>query len=219
MAQHQWTAVDHYIADRLIPSDPALDAALQANEAAGLPQIDVSPPQGKLLYLLARMCGARRILEIGTLGGYSTIWMARALGEDGCVVTLEAIPRHAEIARANIAHAGLADRVDLRLGLALETLPNMADETPFDFIFIDADKENLPAYLDWSVKLSRAGTVVVADNVVREGGILDPDSADPDNQGVRSFLDMIAENPRLTATGLQTVGTKGWDGLAIAIVD
>lgn len=219
MTQDRWTAVDRYLSDRLIPADPVLDAVLQANEEAGLPRIDVSPPQGMLLYLLARMCGARRILEIGALGGYSTIWMARALADGGRVVTLEADPHHASIASANIARAGLESRVDLRLGIALDILPALADEAPFDLIFIDADKENLPGYLDWSLKLSRPGTVIVTDNVVREGGILAPDSDDPSDHGVRTFFDMIAENPRLQATALQTVGTKGWDGLAIAIVD
>jgi predicted O-methyltransferase YrrM len=221
MAEDLWNAVDAYILDRLLPPDPVLDAVMAANAAAGLPAIDVSPAQGKLLYLLARMSGARRILEIGTLGGYSTIWLARAVPAGGQVVTLEAMPDHAEVARANFARAGLADRIDLRLGNALDSLPVIAAEAggPFDLVFLDADKRNNPDYLAWSLKLSRPGTVIIADNVVREGEIIDAASTDGSIKGVRRFFDMLAEEPRLTATAIQTVGGKGWDGFAFAIVD
>lgn len=218
MMDDKWLDVDNYLTDRLLASDPALEAALAANETAGLPSIDVSPLQGKLLHLLALIVGARRILEIGTLGGYSTIWLARALGKGGRVVTLEADPLHADIARTNIARAGLADVVDLRLGLALDTLPALVDEGPFDLIFIDADKPALPDYLSWALKLSRTGTVIIADNVVRDGDVTDPEHTDPWVQGVRGFLEMMGQEPRLSATALQTVGSKGWDGLAIAVV-
>jgi predicted O-methyltransferase YrrM len=221
MAQDLWNAVDAYIVDRLLPPDPVLDAVMAANAAAGLPAIDVSPAQGKLLYLLARMSGARRILEIGTLGGYSTIWLARAVPAGGQVVTLEAMANHAEVARANFARAGLADRIDLRLGNALDSLPVIAAEAgePFDLVFLDADKQNNPAYLAWALKLARPGTVIIADNVVREGEIIDATSTDGSIRGVRRFFDMLAEEPRLTATAIQTVGGKGWDGFAFAIVD
>jgi predicted O-methyltransferase YrrM len=221
MAEDLWNAVDAYIMDRLLPPDPVLDAVMAANAAAGLPAIDVSPAQGKLLYLLARMSGARRILEIGTLGGYSTIWLARAVPAGGQVVTLEAMPDHAEVARANFARAGLADRIDLRLGNALDSLPVIAAEAggPFDLVFLDADKRNNPDYLAWSLKLARPGTVIIADNVVREGEIIDAASTDGSIKGVRRFFEMLAEEPRLTATAIQTVGGKGWDGFAFAIVD
>jgi predicted O-methyltransferase YrrM len=212
-----WQRVDAYIVDRLVPADPALDAALAANRAARLPAIDVSPTEGRLLHILARMVGARRILEIGTLGGYSTIWLARAVPPDGTVVTLEAEPRHAEVARANIIRAGLADRVDLRVGRALDMLP--AVEGPFDMVFIDADKRSNPDYLGWALRLARPGTVIVCDNVVREGRVADPARADPDLAGIRRFYDLLAAEPRLTATAIQTVGARGWDGFAIAIVD
>lgn len=221
MAQDLWNAVDAYFVDRLLPPDPVLDAVMAANAAAGLPAIDVSPAQGKLLYLLARMSGARRILEIGTLGGYSTIWLARAVPTGGLVVTLEAMPNHAEVARANFVRAGLADRIDLRLGKALDSLPVIAAEAgdPFDLVFLDADKQNNPDYLAWALKLARPGTVIIADNVVREGEIIDAASTDGSIKGVRRFFDMLAEEPRLTATAIQTVGGKGWDGFAFAIVD
>ena len=212
-----WTRVDAYIADGLIPPDPALDAALAANAAAGLPAIDVSPAQGKLLHILARMVGARRILEIGTLGGYSTIWLARALPPGGRLVTLEADPAHAEVARSNIARAGLADRVELHLGPALGTLPRLAG--PFDMVFIDADKPSNPDYLAWALKLARPGSVIVCDNVIRDGRIADAASRDAAIVGTRRMFDMIAAEPRLTGTAIQTVGAKGWDGFAIAIVD
>jgi predicted O-methyltransferase YrrM len=213
----EWTAMDAWIAGRLLPSDPVLDAALAANAAAGLPAIDVSPLQGKLLHILARMSGARRILEIGTLGGYSTICLARALPADGRLVTLEAEPRHAEVARANIARAGLAGRVELILGPALDTLPAL--EGPFGFVFIDADKRNNPDYLAWALRLSHPGTVIVCDNVVRRGVIAGDAGGDPAAAGARRLFDSLAAEPRLTATAIQTVGAKGWDGFAIAIVD
>jgi predicted O-methyltransferase YrrM len=216
----QWTGVDLYFEQRLLSTDPALDAALKANREAELPAIDVTPLQGKFLELLVRIAGARRILEIGTLGGYSTIWLARALPEGGHLVTLELETRNAEVARANIARAGLADRVELREGLASETLAALAKEqtTPFDLIFIDADKASNPEYLQWSLKLSRPGTVIVLDNVVRDGRVIDEDSPDPDIQGIRRFTEMVAAEPRLSATVLQTVAAKGYDGFALAVV-
>lgn len=215
-----WTAVDHYIAGRLIRPDDVLRAVLAANEAAGLPAIDVSPLQGKFLHLIARIAGARKILEIGTLGGYSTIWLARAVPADGVVVTLEANHRHAAVARANFARAGLAARIDLREGRALEMLPSIEGEGigPFDLIFIDADKENNPGYLTWAIRLGRPGSVIVGDNVVREGAIIAADDADPSVAGVRRFLDLLADEPRLSATAIQTVGGKGWDGFALAVL-
>jgi predicted O-methyltransferase YrrM len=212
-----WARVDSYIAERLVPADPALEAALEANRAARLPAIDVSPTEGRLLHILARMVGARRILEIGTLGGYSTIWLARALAPGGTVVTLEVEPRHAEVARANIARAGLADRVDQRVGRALDILPTL--EAPFDMVFIDADKRSNPDYLAWALKLARPGAVIVCDNVVREGRVADLARDDPDLAGIRAFYDLLAAEPRLTGTAIQTVGARGWDGFAIAIVD
>lgn len=220
MSQSQWTAVDAYISDRLVGPDPALDAALAANQAAGLPSIDVAPNQGKLLHLLARLQGAQKILEIGTLGGYSTIWLARALPIGGSLVTLEAEARHAEVAQANIARAGLSDVVEIRLGKAAESLARLHEEGagPFDLIFIDADKPNIPAYLRWALKLARRGSLIICDNVVREGAIVDPESSDPAVRGVREFFDILAVEPRLSATALQTVGTKGYDGLAMALV-
>ena len=220
MDQARWSAVDAYVTDRLVPPDPDLEAALAENAAAGLPAHDVSPPQGKFLHLLARLMDARRVLEIGALGGYSTIWLARALPPQGRVVTLEFDPKHAEVARRNIARAGLAGQVDLRVGPALETLPRLQAEgaAPFDLIFIDADKPNNPAYLDWAVKLSRPGSLIIGDNVVRDGAVVDADSRDDRVQGVRAFFDRLAADPRLDATALQTVGAKGWDGFAIALV-
>jgi predicted O-methyltransferase YrrM len=220
MSQELWTAVDRYVAESLIPRDPVLEEALQANAAAGLPTIDVAPNQGKLLYFLARIQGARRILEIGTLGGYSTIWLARALPSDGTLVTLEVEAKHADVARANIERAGLSSIVQLRLGPALESLSQLHKEEarPFDLIFIDADKQNIPAYLEWSLRLSRSGTVIITDNVIREGAVIDPEDPDPRVQGVRRFFEMIAADSRLDATALQTVGSKGYDGFTIAIV-
>ncbi len=220
MPEDQWTAVDHYITDCLALSDPALDAALAANAAAGLPSIDVSPSEGKLLQLLAQLRGARRILEIGTLGGYSTICLARALPEGGRLVTLEVDAKHAEVARSNVARAGLANIVEIRVGPALETLARMQDEgaEPFDLIFIDADKPNNPAYLGWALKFSRLGSLIICDNVVRKGAVADADDPDPMVQGARRFFEMLGAEPRLSATALQTVGSKGYDGFAMALV-
>lgn len=220
MTQENWNAVDRYINDRLLVPDPALSAALQASDAAGLPQISVSASQGKLLQLLAQAQGARSILEIGTLGGYSTIWLASGLPRDGRLITLEFDPKHAEVARANVARAGLADIVELRLGRALDTLPQLVAENrgPFDLIFIDADKPGYPDYLAWALRLSRRGTLIIADNVVRDGAVVDAASTDPAVQGVRRFIDMLAAEPRVSATAVQTVGSKGYDGFAIALV-
>ena len=218
--QETWTQVDAYFGDLLAPTDAQLDAALAANRSAGLPPIDVSRLQGKFLSLLVHISGARRVLEIGTLGGYSTIWIARALPEGGRVVTLELNPKHAEVAQANWQNAGVADRIELHVGKALDSLQSLVDAgtTPFDLIFIDADKSSIPAYLDWSLKLARPGTVIVTDNVVRDGKVLQPDSGDADVDGVRRFAEIVANEPRLSATVLQTVGSKGYDGFAIAVV-
>jgi len=224
MTQELWSAVDRYICDHLLVEDPVLDAALAASDAAGLPSIAVTPNQGRMLELLVRIHGARRVLELGTLGGYSTIWLARGLPPDGRLVTLEANPHYAEVARANIAAAGHGELVEMRVGPALETLPVLATEgTGFDLIFIDADKQNYPGYLEWSLKLSHPGTLIVGDNVVRGGTILDPDSTDPQGangvaQGVRRFYEMLAAEPRLDTTAIQTVGAKGHDGFALALV-
>jgi predicted O-methyltransferase YrrM len=228
MNQAQWTAVDRYITDLLVSPDPALDEALAASAAAGLPPINVSPAQGKLLHLLARIQGARNILEIGTLGGYSTIWLARALPDDGedddrrrgHLITLEADPKHAQVARANIARAGLGDVVEVRIGRALDTLPQLAaeDRGPFDLIFIDADKPSNPDYFAWALKLSRRGSAIVVDNVVRNGAVIDAASDDPSVQGVRRLNELIAAEPRVSATAIQTVDGKGYDGFAIALV-
>ncbi|MGI0131280.1 MAG: O-methyltransferase [Thermoplasmata archaeon] len=220
MGTESWTAVDRYLTDLLLPPDPALERALRESAAAGLPQIQVSPPQGKLLELLARIRGTRKILEIGTLGGYSTIWMARALPPDGRLISLELNPRHAEVARANIARAGLDHLVEVREGPALTSLPALAAEGrgPFDLIFIDADKPAYPEYLSWALKLSRRGTVILADNVVREGAVADPENADPNVQGIRRFLERLASEQRVSATAIQTVGSKGYDGFALAFV-
>ena len=221
MTQEQWTTVDQYLAGLLVPDDPALEAAQQASAAAGLPAISVSPTQGKLLWLLARMQQARSILEIGTLGGYSTIWLARALPDGGRLVTLEAEPRHADVARENIARAGLDSVVDLRVGQALDTLPRLEAEGrgPFDLTFIDADKPNTPEYFHWALKLSRPGSLIVVDNVVRKGAVADAESDDPSVQGMRRFLEMLAAESRVSATAIQTVGSKGYDGFAIALVN
>jgi predicted O-methyltransferase YrrM len=218
--EQTWDAVDRYLAAQVSVDDPVLDACLQANAAGGLPGIDVSPLQGKLLSLLAQIQGARRILEIGTLGGYSTIWLARALPADGRLVTLELNPAHAAVARSNIARAGLTDRVELIQGPALESLNQLhaANRGPFDFIFIDADKPGYPAYLTASLKLARPGTVIVGDNVVRQGQVADPASADANVRGAQAFIELAGANPRLTTTVIQTVGRKGYDGLLIARV-
>jgi predicted O-methyltransferase YrrM len=211
-----WTAVDRYLTDLLVKPDAALDAALVDSAAAGLPAINVSPPQGKLLHLLARLMGAKTILEIGTLGGYSTIWLARALPPGGRLVTLEYDPKHAAVARTNIERAGLADVVELGLGPALETLPKLTG--PFDLVFIDADKPSTPDYFTWSLKLSRPGGLIIVDNVVRKGGVVDPNNDDENVRGVRRCLEMMAAEPRVTATAIQTVGGKGYDGFALAVV-
>ena len=220
MPQEEWTRVDRYIADLFVPPDPGLDAAPQVAAAAGLPPIHVAPNQGKLLAILAQSVRARSILEIGTLGGYSTIWLARALPPGGTLITLEANPKHAEVARANIARAGLAEVVEVRLGRALDTLPQLAAEGrgPFDLVFIDADKPNTAAYFDGALKLTRRGSLIITDNVVRNGAVADADSDDESVQGVRRFNAALATEPRVTATLIQTVGSKGYDGLAIALV-
>jgi len=215
-----WTAVDDYFDDALVPSDPVLDAALAAGEEAGLPRIGVAPNQGKMLQLLARTQGARRILEVGTLAGYSTIWLARALPADGILITLEIDPKHAEVARANIERAGFGDRVALRLGPALATLPKIAAEgRTFDMVFIDADKPANADYFTWAVELSRPGTLIVVDNVVRRGEVIDPGRDDPDVVGVRRLNDVIRADPRVTALAIQTVGRKGHDGFVLARVE
>jgi predicted O-methyltransferase YrrM len=220
MSRDVWSKVDSYIDEKLIGADEVLEAALAANQAGGLPSIDVSPSQGKLLYLLAKIAGSRRILEIGTLGGYSTIWLARAVPEDGEVVTVEAVAKHAEVARGNTARAGLAHRVDVRLGTGLEVLPQLAVESgaPFDFVFIDADKGNNAAYLDWAVKLGRSGTVIVCDNVIRDGDVIDASSNDPSIAGSRAAFDFVGSHPALEATAFQSVGGKGYDGMILAMV-
>jgi predicted O-methyltransferase YrrM len=220
MSLEQWTALDDFFTEKVGGSDDVLEAALAASRAAGFPPIAVSPPLGKLLHLWARMIGARKILEIGTLGGYSTIWLARALPADGRLVTLEIDPRHADVARANIARAGLTGVVDLRLGRALDMLPQLEAEgaAPFDLFFIDADKPSNPDYFRWALKLSRPGSVIVIDNVVRKGAVLDANSTDEDVQGVRRMLDLIAAEPRVSATVMQTVGSKGHDGFVVALV-
>ncbi len=220
MTDPRWTAVDQYVADLFEPHDDVLEAALAASQAAGLPSINVTGNQGRMLHLLARAVGARRVLEIGTLGGYSTIFLARALPEGGRVVTLEAEPRHAEVARANFARAGLTGVIDLRLGPALETLPRLAEsgDGPFDLIFIDAHKPEYPDYLTWALTLSRPGTLIVADNIVRSGAVADGGSTDANVQGVRRFNAGLAAEPRVRATIVQTVGSKGYDGFALALV-
>jgi predicted O-methyltransferase YrrM len=220
MSQEQWTEIDSFIHDHVVGADPALDEAQRASVAAGLPAIAVSSPQGKMLHLLARIHGARTVLELGTLGGYSTIWLARALPDDGHLITLEANAAYAEVARANIERAGVADIVELRVGAALDTLPLLAAEHrgPFDLIFIDADKQNIPDYFTWALKLSRRGSVILTDNVVRKGGLIDSDSDDPNIRGVQRFHEMLADEPRVSATTIQTVGNKGHDGFTLALV-
>jgi predicted O-methyltransferase YrrM len=212
----RWAAVDEYLAERLAPGEAALTEALEANAAAGLAPADVSPTQGRLLELLARLCGAQAILEIGTLGGYSTIWLARALPPHGRLVTLEADPHHAEVARANLARAGLCEVVEIVEGPALETLPGVAG--PFDLVFIDADKERSADYLTLALERARPGTLIVADNVVRGGAVVDAASDDPRVRGVRRLVEAVAAEPRLVAAGVQTVGVKGWDGMVLALV-
>lgn len=212
-----WRRTDEYLSDLLVGHDPDLDAALAAQRGAGMPDIEVAPVSGKLLNLLARISRARRVLEIGTLGGYSTIWLARAVGEGGEVVSIEAEPGNAAIARASIDAAGVGDRVAIRIGRATDVLPTLEGSEPFDLVFIDADKESNTAYLDWAARLGRSGTVIVLDNVGREGEIVRDDTSDPMVIGTRDALRMLAEDPRFDATALQTVGLKGWDGVAIAV--
>ena len=225
--REQWTAVDRYLTDRLVTGDPILEGVLAASAAAGLPAINVSPNLGKLLYLLALTRGARDILEIGTLGGYSTLWLARALPSHpspGRVVTLESKPKHAAVARENFARAGLSDRIELRVGAARETLAQLAAEASadpgrrFDFVFIDADKASTAEYFDRAVTLARPGALIVVDNVVRDGAVLDPNSEDPGVRGIRRFMEALQNDARVTATALQTVGSKGYDGFAVALV-
>jgi predicted O-methyltransferase YrrM len=220
MGQEVWEAVDKFLDKMMIPHDPALEDALAAAAAAKLPAIQVSSVQGKFLQLLARILGARNILEIGTLGGYSTLWMARALPEGGRIITLEADPKHADVAKKNFARAGVESKVELRLGKALDTLPQVAAEGlgPFDLFFIDANKSNMPEYFEWSLKLARKGSVIIADNVVREGAILDEKSKDADIQGIRRFLEMVGKEKRVSGTALQTVSTKNYDGFALVLV-
>jgi predicted O-methyltransferase YrrM len=220
MTDDKWIAVDRYITELVVQPDAVLDAALKESIAAGLPEISVTPNQGKLLYLLARIRRASRVLEVGTLGGYSTIWLARALPSSGCLVTLESDPAHAAVARSNIARAGLADIVDLRVGLALDTLPALAAEGQrFDLTFIDADKPNIPAYFDWALKLSNPAALIIVDNVVRDGAVIDATSEDASIRGVRRFNELLGADKRVSATTIQTVGSKGYDGLTIALVE
>ena len=217
MTKELWTDVDRYLTAHLVPPDAALDAALATSAAAGLPEIAVSPNHGKLLHLLAKVQGARKILEIGTLGGYSTIWLARALAPGGHLITLESDPRHADVARANLGNAGLGRIVQVRVGAALDTLPHLVAEGrgPFDLIFIDADKVNTPSYFTWALRLSRPGSLIVVDNVVRDGAVADASSTDQAVQGMRQFFELVRSEPRVEATAVQTVGIKGYDGLAL----
>ena len=220
MEKQLWTSVDQYITDQLKLSDPALDAALKASDAAGLPSISVTPAQGKLLMLLAQLTGASQILEIGTLGGYSSIWLARALKPGGRLITLEFEAKHAEVARGNIARAGLADVVEVRLGDARAGIQQLAAENraPFDLVFIDADKESIPHYLEWSLKMTRPGSLIIVDNVIRDGALIDATSKDANVIGARRMHEMLAAEPRLSATTIQTVGSKGYDGFTLAMV-
>ncbi|MEU1478031.1 O-methyltransferase [Streptomyces sp. NPDC001668] len=215
-----WDDVDDYFTTHLAPEDEALQAALRDSEASGLPQIAITAPQGKLLQLLAQIQGARTVLELGTLGGYSTIWLARALPADGRLVSLEYDPKHAEVANRNLARAGLDKVVEVRVGPALESLPRLAEENPppFDLVFIDADKANNPHYVEWALKLTAAGSLIVVDNVVRGGRVADPDNPAPDVRGTRTALELIGRHPKLSATAIQTVGSKGYDGFALARV-
>jgi predicted O-methyltransferase YrrM len=220
MSLEQWTKVDSYVTDLLSRRDTVLDGVLEASAAAGLPGIQVSAPQGKLLMLLAMAQGARNILELGTLGGYSSIWLARALPTGGRLVTLEADPKHAEVARANFKRAGMDGIIELRVGPALDTLPQLVAEGrgPFDLTFIDADKPGTPDYFAWALKLSRKGSLIIADNVVREGALADPASDDPRAKAMRRFHEVVAAEPRVSATTIQTVGSKGYDGFTLALV-
>lgn len=220
MSQEQWTAVEDYISGLFVPPDPALDAALQATADAGMPDINVSPTHGKLLYILALAHRARSILEIGTLGAYSTIWLARALPPDGRLITLEISPKHAEVARANIARAGLSARVEVRVGTALDSLQQLVaqNHAPFDLVFIDADKVNTTAYFEWSLKLTRPGSLIIVDNVVRKGAVANPQASDVNVQGIQRFNERAAAEPRVAVTAIQTVSSKGYDGFALAVV-
>jgi len=220
MSQDQWTAVDRYITDVLVRDDASLEAALRRSEEAGLPPIHVAPNQGKFLQLLAQSLNARRILEIGTLGGYSTIWLAGALPADGRLITMEFEPKHAGVARANLEHAGLAGITEVRVGSAIDLLPTLHAEggDPFDLIFIDANKNGYPEYFAWALKLSRKGSVIIADNVVRKGGVIDANSSDANIQGVRRMNEIVASEARVSATAIQTVGSKGYDGFMMAVV-
>lgn len=219
MSQELWTAVDSYLCRTLVPSDEALDAALRASEDAKLPSIQVAPNQGKLLAILAQSIGARAILEVGTLGGYSTIWLARALPADGKLITLEIDPKHASVAQEDITRAGLGGIVEVRLGSALETLPKAAAEGHiFDFVFIDADKASTTEYFQWALEMSHPGSLIVVDNIVRKGGVTDPESTDASVKGIQRFIETFKDDPRVTMTGLQTVGSKGYDGFALALV-
>jgi predicted O-methyltransferase YrrM len=218
MTAELWNAIDHYIDTHVVGDDPALRAAIDASVSAGLPPIAVAPNQGKLLHLLARLQGASKILEIGTLAGYSTIWLARAVAPGGRVITLESEAKHADLARANIARAGLSAVIDVRVGKALDTLPGLAAAAPFDLIFIDADKQHIPEYFEWAVTLSKPGSLIVVDNVVRAGSILDDATQDPNLLGIRRFFERLAVDRRVSATTIQTVGIKGHDGLTLALL-
>jgi predicted O-methyltransferase YrrM len=219
--EDRWTAVDEYLTELLIPADPVLEAALEDSDAGGLPAISVTPTQGKLLWLFARLIKARKILELGTLGAYSTIWLARALPKDGRLITLEASPEHAKVASANLQRAGLGDRVELRLGRGLDLLPGLAAEgiAPFDLIFIDADKVNTADYFVWALKLARPGTLIITDNVIRKGAVADAESKDANVLGMRRFFELLGKEKGVSATAVQTVGSKGYDGFALAIVN
>jgi len=217
-SEKKWREVDDYIADLLVPADPGLEPTLESSQAAGLPQINVSPNQGKLLMLLAKAINSRAILEIGTLAGYSSIWLARALTLGGFLITIEADPSRAEIARANIARAGLAETVDVRQGRALDVLPSLLDDGPFDFVHIDADVANSAEYFRWALKLSRVGGLIMVDNVIRHGSIIDSENRKPEIQGLRQFYEFVAAQPNVIMTAIQTVGSKGYDGFAVALV-
>jgi predicted O-methyltransferase YrrM len=216
----QWTAVDDYFRGLFIPPDPALDTALESTVDAGMPTINVAPNEGKMLHLLVRSINARSILEIGTLGGYSTIWLGRALPPGGRLITLEIDPTHAEVARANIERAGLAERVEIRVGPAIEALPQLENEGagPFDVVFIDADKASTPDYVAWALRLTKPGSMIIIDNVVRNGEVANGASTDADVVGIQRGLAALAEDPRVVTAALQTVGSKGYDGLAFALV-
>lgn len=221
MNEKAWSKMDDYIGEQLLAdADPIFEQVLRANAAGGLPSIDVSPAQGKFLNLMVRISGARRILEIGTLGGYSTIWLAKALPTGGSLISLEFSPKHAAVAKDNLARAGLLDRTEVRVGAALDSLPGLETEKkgPFDLVFIDADKPNNPHYLDWAIKLSRPGTVIILDNVVRDGRVADATSTEPSVVGTRAAFDLLKAHPRVDSTALQTVGAKGWDGFVLGVV-